>query len=63
MQYFGGIGLINIDFGAGSGVDAEIREYDELVVGNHMSRVEFGILEFVETFQGLFYDWISCRTN
>ena len=41
--------LVNVDFGTGSGVDTEIGEYDELIVGNHVSGMEFGILELVKT--------------
>ena len=58
-----GVFLVDVDFGAGGGVDTEIGEYDELIVGNHVSGMEFGILEFVETFKSFLDEWISSGTN
>ena len=41
--------LVDINFGVGGGVDAEIAEDNHFIVGNHMSRMEFGALELVKT--------------
>ena len=39
--------LVDINFGVGGGVDAEVAENNHFIIGNHVSRMELGALEFI----------------
>ena len=57
------IRLMRVYLGARGGIDAEIRQSDEFVVGEHVGGVKLGTLELRQTIEELLHDGVGGRAD